>query len=66
MTQVSFADLPLKTMFYATERNEKGLGIVLASYTWGGDSTRMLGMSDEDIFREMMEGMATFHRRSFE
>ena len=52
-------------MYYPTERNNKGLGIVLASYTWGGDSKRMLGMSDEDIFREIMEGMATFHRRSF-
>ena len=60
-----FADLPLKTIYYPTERNAKGLGIVLASYTWGGDSTRLLGMPDEEIFEEMMEGLAKVHGRSF-
>ena len=61
-----FADLPLKTLYYPTERNAKGLGIVLASYTWGGDSTRLLGIPDEEIFEEMIEGMAKIHGRSFE
>ena len=60
-----FADLPLKNLYYPTERNAKGLGIVLASYTWGGDSTRLLGMPDEELFEEMMEGMAKIHERSF-
>ena len=57
--------MPLKTIYYPTETNTKGLGIVLASYTWGGDSTRLLGMPDEEIFEEMMEGMAKVHGRSF-
>ena len=61
-----FADLPLKTLYYPTERNAKGRGVVLASYTWGGDSTRLLGIPDEEIFEEMMEGMAKIHGRSFE
>ena len=60
-----FADLPLKTIYYPTEVNSKGLGVVLASYTWGGDSTRLLGMPDEEIFEEMMEGMAKIHGKSF-
>ena len=60
-----FADLPLKTIYYPTEINSKGLGVVLASYTWGGDSTRLLGMPDEEIFEEMMEGMAKIHGKSF-
>ena len=60
-----FADLPLKNLYYPTERNAKGLGIVLASYTWGGDSTRLLGMPDEELFEEMMEGMAKIHEKSF-
>ena len=61
-----FADLPLSTLYYPTERNAKGLGVVLASYTWAGDSTRLLGIPDEEIFEEMMEGMAKIHGRSFE
>ena len=58
-------DLPLKTIYYPTEYNDKGLGIILASYTWGSDSTRLLGMPEEEIYEEMMEGMAKIHGRSF-
>ena len=60
-----FADLPLNTIYYPTEANSKGLGVVLASYTWGGESSRLLGMPDEEIFEEMMEGMAKIHGKSF-
>ena len=59
-----FVDLTLKTIYYPTEYNDKGLGIVLASYTWGSDSNRLIGMPDEEIYEEMMEGMAKIHGRS--
>jgi monoamine oxidase len=43
-----------------------GHGVLLASYTWGGDSHRLLGMEDEEIFEEMMEGLAKIHGKSFQ
>jgi monoamine oxidase len=41
-------------------------GVLLASYTWGGDSSRMLGQPDKEIFEEMMEGLARYHNKTFD
>ncbi len=61
MGGVIISDLPLKTIYYPTEPNKNGYGILLASYTWGGDSNRLLGLDQEEIFEEMMEGLALIH-----
>jgi len=58
-------DLPLGWLHYPTEPNPKGLGIILASYTWGADSMRLLGMPEELIFKEMMEGLAQIHNTNY-
>lgn len=58
-------DLPLGWLHYPTEPNPRGLGILLSSYTWGGDSMRLLGMPKWLIFKEMMEGLAEIHNVTY-
>ena len=60
------ADLTVNMIYYPNENNDKNLGIVLASYACGSDSTRLLGLADEDVFQEMMNGMAKIHGVSVE
>ena len=38
-----------------------GVGVVLASYTWGRDAQRHTGMSDEDIIHECLTSLAKIH-----
>ena len=43
-----------------------GVGVVLASYTWGRDASRHTGMADEDIINECLRAMAKIHNKTFE
>ncbi len=38
-----------------------GKEVLLASYSWGGNSRRLQGMSDEDIVEECVEAVAKVH-----
>lgn len=41
------------------------MGVLLASYVWGDDSLRFTGMSDEEVIKETLEGVAELHGMSF-
>lgn len=42
-----------------------GVGVVLASYTWGRDAQRHTGMSDNDIINECLRSLAKIHGMEF-
>ena len=37
----------------------------MASYTWGDDSLRFTGLSDEEVIKETLEGVAELHGLTF-
>jgi monoamine oxidase len=41
-----------------------GVGIILASYTWGRDAQRHVGMTDSDIIDECLRSLATIHHKT--
>ena len=41
-----------------------GLGVLLASYTWGANARRLQAMTDEDIIDECLESVAKIHQMS--
>ena len=43
-----------------------GVGVVLASYTWGRDAQRHVGMTDEDLIDECIKSLAKVHNMDYE
>ncbi len=43
-----------------------GVGVVLASYTWGRDAQRHTGMSDEILIDECVKSLAKIHSMSYD
>ena len=43
----------------------QGVGVLLASYTWGDDALRFTGMTDEEVIKETIEGVAELHNQTF-
>ncbi|TRY75662.1 hypothetical protein TCAL_01274 [Tigriopus californicus] len=58
------SDLPLKIVYYPVKESKSGVGVLLASYTWGRDALRLTGMTDDEIVEECLEGLAKIHQRS--
>lgn len=42
-----------------------GVGVLLASYTWGTDALRFSGMTDEAVIEETLMGLAKIHNRPY-
>ena len=61
----TITDLPLKVMYYPNKASKSGVGVLLASYTWGTDSLRFTGMSDEAVIEESLLGVAKIHNRPY-
>ena len=43
-----------------------GVGVVLASYTWGRDAQRHVGMTDEDLIEECIKSLAKVHNMDYD
>ena len=43
-----------------------GVGVVLASYTWGRDAQRHNGMSDVDLIDECVKSLAKIYNYSYD
>lgn len=53
-----------KSCVFSTSASFLGVGVLLASYTWGRDALRLTGMTDDEIVEECLEGLAKIHQRS--
>ena len=49
-----------------TDHFFQGVGVVLASYTWGRDAQRHTGMSDQDLINECVRSLAKIHSLSYQ
>lgn len=43
-----------------------GVGVLLASYTWGTDALRYTGMTDDDVIEECLVGLAKLHSMTYD
>ena len=52
---------PERNMFYPEHGKETGKGILLASYTWGNDSTYLASLSPDDLTRLIKRQLKAIH-----
>ncbi|XP_072019401.1 L-amino-acid oxidase-like [Amphiura filiformis] len=57
----SITDLPSRFVYYPSHASKYGLGVLLASYTWGDDATKFSGLSDEDCLKRALYDVAQIH-----
>lgn len=57
----STTDLPSRMIYYPVHKFPSGKGVLLASYTWADDSTKFLGLSDEDAIQSCLNDLAKIH-----
>jgi len=62
----TLTDLPVKQIYYEMNTHKSGVGVVLASYTWGRDAQRHNGMSDDDLIDECVKSLAKIHNYSYD
>lgn len=62
----TLTDLPVKQIYYQMSPSKSGVGVALASYTWGRDAIRHSGMRDEDIFDECLRVLSEVHQISYD
>lgn len=43
----------------------EGVGVLLASYTWGTDALRFTGMNDDAVIEECLIGLAKIHNKPY-
>ena len=55
-------DLPIKIVYYPNHVSQSGIGVLLASYTWGRDSARQVGMTDKDLIEETLKEVGKIHK----
>ncbi|XP_072465803.1 L-amino-acid oxidase-like isoform X1 [Notamacropus eugenii] len=60
---VSITDLPTRFIYYPSHNFTGNLGVLLASYTVGDDSTFFLGMKHEKVVDTVLGDLATIHQR---
>jgi len=59
-------DLPVKQIYFEMNTHTSGVGVVLASYTWGRDAQRHNGMSDADLIDECVKSLAKIYKYSYD
>eukprot|EP00094_Tigriopus_californicus_P013497 TCALIF_13055-PA protein Name:"Similar to L-amino-acid oxidase (Siganus canaliculatus)" AED:0.03 eAED:0.03 QI:30/0.85/0.75/1/1/1/8/23/553 len=50
-------------VFHSPFWERQGVGVLLASYTWGTDSLKLIGMSDDDVIEKCLEALAQIHHQ---
>ncbi|XP_027720460.1 L-amino-acid oxidase-like [Vombatus ursinus] len=59
----SITDLPTRFIYYPSHNFTGNIGVLLASYTVGDDSTFFLGIKHEKVVDMVLGDLATIHRR---
>lgn len=55
-----------RQLYYPVQKAKSGKGVLLASYTDGGDAIRYTGMPDDEIILECLETIANLHNMTLE
>uniref|UniRef100_A0A8C3HQ91 Amine oxidase n=1 Tax=Chrysemys picta bellii TaxID=8478 RepID=A0A8C3HQ91_CHRPI len=58
----SITDRPSRFIYYPSHNFPSGLGVILASYTWGDDAEIFISLSDEKCVDVVLEDLAEIHQ----
>uniref|UniRef100_A0A8C0G4W6 Amine oxidase n=1 Tax=Chelonoidis abingdonii TaxID=106734 RepID=A0A8C0G4W6_CHEAB len=58
----SITDRPSRFIYYPNHNFPSGLGVILASYTWGDDAEFFIPLSDEKCVDVVLEDLAKIHQ----
>ena len=63
----TITDLKLQIIYYPSyNMSNTGLAVLLASYTWGGNSKALQAMTDQEVVDQCLEEVALAHRKPLE